>query len=321
MSTTRVIAVAGGTGDVGRAIVDALKAQAGNGLQVVVLSRKSTLELEQKIGAPILAVDYNSVPSLAHVLESNNIHTVISTLAILGPEQGAAQLNLIRAAQKSSVTKRFAPSEWGMFYNHEQTSIFPFVTPKLQAVAELKQNTSLEYTLFHTGFFLDYWGMPKVPSYLKPMTLIFDIPHATAAIPGTGDTPVVLSHTFDVAKFVAARLAQADGAWTEHSVIIGDKVTLNQFLALAEAATGKKFSVSYDPLETLQQGRVTELPSHKLRYPVFPKEKLQGLHSVFGRVFQAGDFDLKEEGSLNQKFPEIKTRSVKEVLVEAWGSK
>jgi hypothetical protein len=86
------------------------------------------------------------------------------------------------------------------------------------------------------GFFLDYYGIPKVKSYLQPFVFAVDMANNTAAIPGSGDTPVVFTHTFDMAKFVAALVGQAD--WPERSIIVGDKKTWNEVVAIAEEVKG-----------------------------------------------------------------------------------
>lgn len=104
------------------------------------------------------------------------------------------------------------------------------------AAAQKLRSTSLEYTLVSNGFFLDYYGMPKVKSYLQPFVFAVDMANNTAAIPGSGDTPVVFTHTFDVAKFVAALVGQAD--WPERSIIVGDKKTWNEVVAIAEEVRG-----------------------------------------------------------------------------------
>ena len=62
------------------------------------------------------------------------------------------------------------------------------------------------------------------------------MPHHTAAIPGSGNTPVAFTHTSDIAQFVVASLDLPE--WPEESWIIGDKVTWNEALRLAEAAKG-----------------------------------------------------------------------------------
>jgi hypothetical protein len=181
------------------------------------------------------------------------------------------------------------------------------------------QNTSLEYTTVINGFFLDYYVQPYIKSYLSPLTLAIDIANKAAAIPGSGNIPVVFTHTFDISKFVVALLSQS--SWEDESYIIGDKITLNEFLAIAEEARGTKFDVTYDSLETLKSFQITELPAHPPIYPFFPKERLQSMFAVFGILFEGGFFDLKPEKTLNDQFPAIKPRSVKDLVNEAWREK
>lgn len=63
---------------------------------------------------------------------------------------------------------------------------------------------------------------------------------------------------------------------------------------------------------------VTELPSHVSIYPYFPKEMFLSLMSNIGVMFAQGMFDLKPVYSLNEAFPGIKPKTVKELLEEAW---
>jgi NAD(P)-dependent dehydrogenase (short-subunit alcohol dehydrogenase family) len=123
-----VIAVAGGTGKLGRAIVEALVAEGKH--KALILSREvrgprqqltlvlSNLLLqtsetkEKEIGAPILAVNYNDINALTSVLETNKVEVVISAIEI---SSGAEpEFDLIQAADKSSMTRRYIPSVWGM---------------------------------------------------------------------------------------------------------------------------------------------------------------------------------------------------------------
>jgi hypothetical protein len=64
--------------------------------------------------------------------------------------------------------------------------------------------------------------------------------------------------------------------------------------------------------------KITELPSHPFVYPFLPKEQLQYILAVFGLWTAAGDFDLPGAESLNRRFPDIKPRSVRDVLEEGW---
>ncbi|GLA26495.1 hypothetical protein AnigIFM63326_003655 [Aspergillus niger] len=287
-----IIAVAGGTGKLGRAIVEALRDTTNH--SVYILTRKADDDQAKALGIPLLLADYSDVESLANVLESNKINTVVSAVSVIDDATSTAQLNLIEAAERSSSTKRFVPSEYGMRYTD-----------------------ALEYTFVSNGFFLDYFGMPKVKSYLNhKLVFAVDVANNVAAIPGSGDVPIVFTHTFDVAKFVAALVGVPN--WPERSTVIGDKKSWNEFIAIAEEVKGVKFNITHDFEEMLKSSKITELPSHSASYSFLPKEKLQAILSAFGRWTIAGDFDMPEEGSLNQRFPEIKPRSVRDVLEEGW---
>lgn len=195
--------------------------------------------------------------------------------------------------------------------------IFPPGKGKLAVLSAL-EFTSLEYTAVYNGYFSDYFVAPLVKSFMDPMALFLDIPNNYAAIPGSGDVPVAFTHTFDVAKYVVA--LQGLPKWGKESTIIGDKVTMNEFVHLAEQAKGEKFTVVYDSMEKLQSGQITELPSHPTLYPFFPKPMLQGFFAAFGILFERGALDLDVKGSLTERFPEIKPRRLKDLLAEAYGS-
>ncbi|EEY16168.1 conserved hypothetical protein [Verticillium alfalfae VaMs.102] len=307
-----VVAVAGGTGGIGRAIVEEITADGK--FNVIILSRKADSELEKTLGARIIVADYSNADELAKQLQDNNVLTVVSALSSQAPLE--QELALIQAAQKSSTTIRYIPSVWGIKYTSEH-SWFPIAASKL-AFFEALDKTQLEWTVVANGFFLDYWGFPHVKSYLQPITLVLDLAANRAAIPGSGNTPVIFTYTRDVAKFTA-KLLTLD-KWEPESYIIGDKVTWNEFVKTAEQVRGKPIEVSYDSIETLKSGKITELPSHQYAYPFFPKEALQGLFSTFGRWFEEGVFNFQPKKSLNDLFPEIKTTTVKEILEIQWNN-
>jgi hypothetical protein len=84
--------------------------------------------------------------------------------------------------------------------------------------------------------------------------------------------------------------------------------------------TGSKFSVTFDSEEKLAKDEITELPSHPYLYPYFPKPLLVGLMAKFGLWAVKGIMVVPHEGSLNEKFPDVKTSSVKDI-VGAWSGK
>ncbi|KAK7705968.1 hypothetical protein SLS57_009885 [Botryosphaeria dothidea] len=265
----------------------------------------------------VLQVDYEDVDSMKELLETHEIHTIISTISIVGDSEGAAQLNLIKAAAKSSTTKRLAPSEWSVSfeYDEENTPLMPYFHWRAKAINELRKS-DLQWTKFTNGFFLDYYGLPHVKWYLKPLTIAVDVQNMAAALPGTGNEPVTFSYSFDVANFVAAALDLAE--WPEDSMIIGDKLTFNDLVKLAERTRGDKFTVTYDDLPTMKRFKVSELPAHRELYPFFPKPFVQRLLAVLGRWTATGLFDLPYEKSLNSEFPNIKTTKAADMLESAW---
>lgn len=83
---------------------------------------------------------------------------------------------------------------------------------------------------------------------------------------------------------------------------------------------GGKFSVTYDSLEKLEKGEMTELPFHTSLYGYVPKAELQSKFALFGLYTVHGLFYLPEERTLNKKFPQIKTMTVAEVI-NSWKGK
>ncbi|KAJ9652275.1 hypothetical protein H2198_008450 [Neophaeococcomyces mojaviensis] len=309
------VAIAGGTGGVGRAIVDAFKDQTTHTL--IILSRKGNPELEAQLNIPMVQIDYSEPSSCQKTLDEYQIHTVISALSLHTQEHSDAQISLIRGAAASSHVKRFAPSEFGIPYEQKHAEAFPNAAFKTAAIAELDK-TDLEYTRFINGYFMDYLGIPKFKSYLRPILVGIDIQNKVAGIPGSGNTPVVFTSTKDVGKFVVASVGL--DKWNLKSLMVGDRKTWNEVLAIAQKITGAKFEVHYDSVEKMKTGQITELPSHPNFYPFFPKEHLQGLFALFGLWFHSGEFNFDASGKefLNELFPEIQPISVSQIIEEGW---
>jgi len=104
-----VVAVAGGVGHVGRTIVEVLSESTKH--DVIILARKAP---EEKVSAaPVYIVDYSDIQGVAELLARQNVHTVISTISVTSEAASAAEVNLIKAAAKSSTAKRFVATGWG----------------------------------------------------------------------------------------------------------------------------------------------------------------------------------------------------------------
>ncbi|TLD30927.1 hypothetical protein PspLS_02233 [Pyricularia sp. CBS 133598] len=301
-----VIAVAGGTGGVGRTIVETLLQSSNH--KTIILTRK--IPDEPPFSATTIAVDYNDVESVAKILADNEVDTVISALRVLDETTSESEVNLVRATVKAGTPRRFMASVWGIQYSQEST----VGQARERTLVELRQ-TKLEWTRFNNGYFLDYYAPLSLKSHMLRVAFGIDLANKKAAIPGDGNALMTFTYTFDVAKFVVASLDLPK--WDELLYCYGEKITWNEFLRQAEEVTGSKFQVAYDSPEKLQKGNVTELPANENPGPFFTKGQLKILLGLWGGFALDGKFDIPTDNALNKIFPDIKIIKVKDVL-ELW---
>jgi hypothetical protein len=194
-------------------------------------------------------------------------------------------------------------------------------------VKELRSHPNLEWTLFHNGYFMDYFGQPWAPTTMPSEVPFVDIEACEATIPGSGEDQVVWTHTTDVAKFVSRAISMELGTWREHSWIVGDKASLHQILKAAEKARGVKFRVTYDSLDKLKSGEVTPIPGNKAHAALYSTPEFDAyplILSMFagiGAAMASGDLDIPEGESLNAQFPDIKTTKAVEFIDKYWGGR
>ncbi|CAF3496595.1 unnamed protein product [Fusarium graminearum] len=299
------VTVAGGSSGLGRTMVDALREAKTH--DFIILSRTAT--------APdTRAVSYSDTDALVRLLESEQIDTVISCLPIDGDESGQAQLNLIEAANLSKSTKRFLPSEFGMIYREDNIAHIPSYHWKLKAVDALEK-TDLEFSLISNGLFLDYWAAPRIPTYLRAANIIIDPENNAAVIPGNGNTPMVLTHSIDAAKFTIALLELPH--WKRRHSIVANRTTLNDAVKLAEEVKGTKFDVKYFSVEEMDRGEFDFTPSMKKVLPEKMQGGLKNMLALSGIGLAQGSNDLDRSNDLRLEFPDIKCLTIKEVW-EAW---
>ncbi|KAJ5373859.1 hypothetical protein N7517_005865 [Penicillium concentricum] len=324
-----VIAVAGGTGGVGKAIVEKLL---DSKFDIVVLSRGVKQDFASQ-NIQNVQINYDDISSMTHELERYNIHTVISAIGLVSDETSQSQLNLIKAAEKSVSTKRFIPSEYSFVQTTELLPIDPSIQYWLDAADCLKAS-GLQYTRVIPGFFMDYWGMPHVQTHLQPFTFGIDISSGTAAIPGDGNNVICMTYTYDMATYLVKALDLEE--WPELSVIVGDEVTYNQVLGMAEeftgkniarpylgyirnliiiSETGKKFKVAYDSLEQIKTGDVTVPPQPEGME--CSSDELKEVTALVSRLTVNNVFQLPED-RLNTQFPEVKPITMRQFLHNAW---
>ena len=211
----------------------------------------------------------------------------------------------------------------------------PYTIWRQRGFEEAKK-TNLQVTRFWNGLWLDYYASPSLKSYMKESANALDIANRMAGIPGDGNQPVVFTYSYDVARFLRALLDEPE--WPETSIVIGNKITWNEFVKKAEEARGTsiakfefrrvtnemiggKFEVHYDTVEKLKIHQVTELPSHHELYGFISKESIQRIFAVTGQWMVSGAFDLPDEDTLNKMFPDIETLTVESMLEKCWKGK
>ncbi|WYZ40951.1 hypothetical protein EsH8_IV_001292 [Colletotrichum jinshuiense] len=303
-----IVAVAGGSGAVGRTIVDGLVAHGKH--KVFVFSRTN---LEPKNGVHYLAVNYDDVEETSKVLEQNRVDTVISAIGVVTPETSRAQIQLVKAADKATPTRRFIVSAYDMLHKRDQIPDYPLAQYTFEAIDELDR-TDLEYTRVVNGFFLDYYGMPHYKTHLTRWVNFVDLENRWAVIPGDGSGKANFIASQDMATYIA-RLLDLD-KWSKVSSIVAETLSISELFALAKKTRGPDFEVAYDDLEKLKAGKI----SYISKFPDFglgPKEA-EALFSKIHYYGGVGEVLVPTEDTLNSKFPDIVPKTAVQVIEESW---
>ncbi|KAJ3557428.1 hypothetical protein NPX13_g9932 [Xylaria arbuscula] len=300
------VAVAGGSDSIGKAIVQAIEKDASH--EVIILSRQRRAE-----DPNVVTIDFLDIDSLQSVLETHEVHTVISAVSLQSEASGQSQMNLIDAASRSRCTRRFMPSEFGANYKPEHLAALPLYAWKFKAADRL-ETAGLEYTRLSNGMFMDYWFASRIPSAFRVNASNWiDLDNHYAVIPGDGRTPFVLTHSRDVARFVVAVLGLP--RWEKRYYLIGDRLTMNDFVRIAEKTSGHSFEKHSDGVDELLSGRCTLVPAARKMTESMPDPALLvGMVAGAGAMVAQGGMDLPDEPSLNKLFPSLKTLTVQEAL-------
>lgn len=176
--------------------------------------------------------------------------------------------------------------------------------------------------------------MPHVETNMKPFTWVMDIYGRRAAIPGDGTQLISLTHTVDVARYVVKLLDVAGdgGKWDEWSIVVGEDISFNEILEIAERVRGggggEKFQVTHDTLEALESGKATVLPLPGETAVISSSSQMDGeaeaeavekTCALFGRLYLYGVLLMPRENRFSDRFrDEIRPLGVEEFLVDAW---
>jgi hypothetical protein len=287
-----------------------------------------TSPLTGKQYQPIVQNDYSSEASLVELLASKNANVVVCALPMDSDESCENQLRLIRAADKVSLVKRFIPSEYNVEYEVGDDLLpYPEKRFHVRARKELEKTTTLEYTYFYPGMFMDYFGLPRVASSLRPLCFCVDAESGQAVLPGNGEGRMSMTFTTDFARYLALSLDL--DKWPRIMSTVASTVSMNDLVKLYEKSLGRKLQVQYQPVEKLLKHETIDLPvnltiakEYSERFP----QGIQGITADLEASVALGGYDLEKSGPYFELVKEFQgkvppPKTIEELIEEAWGTK
>ncbi|KAK1714436.1 NmrA-like family protein [Colletotrichum lupini] len=314
------IAIAGGSGNVGREILDALVARGKH--EILILSRKNVPATDFGPGVKWIKTNYNDVAHLSQVLEG--VHTVLSFVA--GPvdptniAQRETQKNLIDASIKAGV-RRFAPSEWASS-KLEYMFWYGFKEETRKYLATInKDKKVLEYCLFQPGLFTNYMTYPFSSSkHVQLFETPFNFYQRRALVVDGGENAIITFTTAQDLARVVALAVEYEGEWPVIGGVQGAQVSVAQLIALGEKIRGEPFNVTKLKSDDLKAGVVKAPWFPKVEHPSIPPETLDsvapGLLSGMLRGIVAGNLECSDEW--NRLLPEYEFTQPEDFLATAW---
>ncbi|KAI9831455.1 MAG: hypothetical protein M1819_005054 [Sarea resinae] len=308
------IAVAGGSGQVGREIIDALVATKKH--EITVFSRNAKAAVGDSAPGLVVwrAVDYGDPSGLVEALRG--IHTVLSFTQLIADPENTAQKNLIDAAIVAGV-KRFAPSQWGS----ASTVGMPWWAGK-DTITEYLEKV-LEYTLFQPGLFLNYLAAPyKTARYLEPLNTMIDFQNRRAIVVDGRDSIMTYTTVQDLAAAVA-RAVDLKCEWPVIGGIRGNRLPISRILEIGEKVRGRPFTVDKVKLEDLENGILTASWTLEASHPSVSGDQVEKmLKSVLiGTLISSakGAWDVSDE--INKLLPDYKFTQIEDFLTKVWEGK
>ncbi|ENH67087.1 hypothetical protein FOC1_g10004720 [Fusarium oxysporum f. sp. cubense race 1] len=307
------IAIAGGAGNVGQEVLDALMARKKH--EIIILSRKDAPEIEIAAGVKWFKTKYDNVEELTKILEG--VHTVLSFMSVApGDTAAGPQEKLIDAAVRAGV-KRFAPSEWASS-NLDYFPWYDFKRSAREYLAELNKDKKVP----HFGLFTNYMTYPhKSSKHVNLFETPVNFHGCRALLVDDGEAVITLTTAQDAAK-VTALAVEYEGEWPVVSGVKGTDITMNELVALGEKIRGQKFKVEYLKSGDLEAGIVKAswlpLPEH----PSIPVEMRKKVAADMIKCFLLGikHGALRVSEEWNKLLPDYEFTQPEEFLTKAWAA-
>ncbi|OAQ64752.1 NmrA-like family protein [Pochonia chlamydosporia 170] len=311
------IAIAGGSGNIGQEIIDALVAAKKH--DILILTRKDIANGSTVQGVTWTRTDYQDVNELANILKGT--HTVLSFITVHLDDGN--QKRLIDAAVQAGV-KRFAPSEWSSS-SLDHMSWYGGKGEIREYLRELnKDKKVLEYSLFQPGLLTNYLGHPhNTTKHVTMLETPIDFSNCRILLAKGGEQSLITLTTIqDIARIVCQAI-EYEGEWPVIGGISGSEVTLQQLIALGERIRGKRFRVDVLEVNDLKAEKVASSWMPGVRHPSISEEEFAAmtakLTSGLVLAFSTGAWKVSDEW--NSLLPDYKFTQVAEFLDDVWGNR
>lgn len=228
---------------------------------------------------PFIQTDYSDEQSLVKQLTNYHVEVVICAFIMDSDSASEAQLRLIRATERCSYVRRFIPSEFNVEYDvGDDVLPYPEKRFHLAARRELEKTRTLEYAYIYPGMFMDYFGMPRVETSLRPLCFFVDPEKRQAVLPDDGEARMSMTFTTDAARYIA--LALELSKWPRIMTTVTSTVSLNELVGLVEKNLGCKLEVQYQPVEKLLKHEAIDLSTNVEIAKQYPQRFPGGINQV-----------------------------------------
>ncbi|KAK1761850.1 NmrA-like family protein [Phialemonium atrogriseum] len=316
------IAVAGGSGELAREVIDVLIATKKHELTILTRNDNCVPGLTWR------AVNYSDKNDLIEGLQG--IHTVLSFVNQPVVDPNNTQKNLIDASIAAGV-KRFAPSEFGSAEKDDLPSWAGKMAIKTYLEQVNENGKVLEYTLFQPGLFMDYLASPhKTAKYVTPLDTFIDFENRKAiVVDGYENAILTLTAVRDIAGMVA-RAVEYDGEWPKIGGIRGNRVAISQILEIGERVrgviSGRPFTIDKVQLRDLEAGNLEGSWALGKRHPSFTEDQADQLAAMLKTVLigmlvssAKGAWDVSD--AFNRRLPDFEFTEIEDFLSKAWEGK
>lgn len=295
----QTVALAGGTGNLGNLVADALLDKPDVELRLLVRpgSREKAHRLEKR-GARVVEGGIGQGEDAALAALTEGASAVVSTL------QGRAEIiidgqtRLLSAARKAGV-RRFIPSDFSLdIFKIKPGHIVPYDLRRRFASTADSLRGEMEVVHILNGGFLDR-------RLLFGFLGVVDLQTRTAYVWGEGKTPMDWTTYADTARYTA-EVALDERPLPREFAIAGDVQSFEGVVASYEEASGKKLSIT-------RLGSLEDLSARIDHLRQTEPENVHGwLPLMYYRSMLSGEGRLTE--LMNDRYPSVRPTNIREYV-------